>query len=167
MPSLLLSLATVHLFGCFMIGRLIRKWNKIHERTLRIAHKDSCSHFKELLTKADTVSIHHKNLQLLATEIFKTQRSLNPSFMNQVFVEKDTPYTLNSGRNILAPKSNTTGYGIENAHFLGAKLWHTMPSSLKESETLNSFKRDFKSYSFECNCRLCEQFVQNLGFLGL
>ena len=93
--------------------RSVNKINKIHERDLRIAYKDSCSNFEELLTKANTVSIHHKNLQLLATEIFKTQRNLNPRFMNQIFVEKDTPYTLRGGRNILAPKPNTTGYGLE------------------------------------------------------
>ena len=142
-----------------------KKINKIHERALRIAYKDSCSNFEELLTKANSVTIHHKNLQLLATEIFKTQRNLNPSFMNQIFMEKDTPYTLRSGRNISAPKPNTTGYGIENARFLGAKIWHTMPSSLKESHTLNNFKRDIKKYKFECNCRSCKLFIQNLGFL--
>ena len=94
-----------------------------------------------------------------------TQRNLNPSFMNQIFVEDDTPYTHRSGRNTLAPQPNTTGYGIENARFLGAKIWHTMPTSLKESHTLNNFKRDIKKYKFECNCRLCKRFVQNLGFL--
>ena len=82
--------------------------------------------------------------------------------MNQIFVEKDTPYTLRSGRNILAPQPNTTGYGIENSRFLGAKIWHTLPSSLKESHTL---KLDIKKYKFECNCRLCKRFVQILEFL--
>ena len=57
------------------------------------------------------------------------------------------------------------GYGIENARFLGAKIWHTMPSSLKESHTLNSFKRDIKKYKFKCNCRLCKRSIQNLAFL--
>ena len=51
-----------------------KKINKIHERALRIVYKDSCSNFEELLTKANTVSIHNKNLQLLATEIFKTHK---------------------------------------------------------------------------------------------
>ena len=142
-----------------------KKINKNYARALRIAFKDGCSNFEELLTTANTLSLHHKNLQLLATEIFKTQRNLNPNLMNQVFLEKDTPYTLRRGRNILAPKPNTTGYGIENARFLGAKIWHTMPSSLKESKTLNSFKIDIKSYNFEYNCILCKQFVHNLGFL--
>ena len=132
---------------------------------MRISYKDSCSNFEELLLKANTVSIHHKNLQLLATEIFKTQKDLNPSFTNKIFDEKDTPYIFRSGRNILAPKPSTTGYGIENARFLGAKIWRTMPSSLKESQTLNSFKRGIKNHQSDCNCRLYERFVENLGFL--
>ena len=47
-----------------------KKITKIHERALRITYKDSCSNFEELLLKANIVFIHHKNLQLLATEIF-------------------------------------------------------------------------------------------------
>ena len=141
------------------------KIKKIHERALRIAYKDRSSNFEELLTKANTVSIHHKNLQLLATEIFKTQKNLNPSFINKIFEEKETPHTISSDRNILAPKPSTTGYGIENARFLGAKMWHTMPSFLKESQTLNSFKRGIKNHQFDCNCRLCKGFVENLRFL--
>ena len=89
-----------------------KKISKIHERALRIAYIDSYSNFEEVWMKANTVSIHHKNLQLLATEIFKAQRNLNPGFMNNIFEEKDNPYTLLSGRNNLAPKPNTTGYGI-------------------------------------------------------
>ena len=99
-----------------------KKINKIHERALTIAYTDSCSNFKELLIKANTVSIHHKNLQLFATEIYKTQKNLNPNFMTKILSRKDYLYTLRSGRNILAPKRSTTGYGIENARFLGAKI---------------------------------------------
>ena len=40
----------------------------------------------KLLKKAESLSIHQRNLKLLATEIFKTQSNLNPSFMKQIFV---------------------------------------------------------------------------------
>ena len=72
----------------------------------------------------NTVSIHHRNLQLLATEIYKSQRNFNPYFMNQIFMEKDMPYILRSGRNISAPKPNTTGCGFEIVCSLGSKIWH-------------------------------------------
>ena len=90
------------------------------------------------------MSIHHRNLQLLATEIFKTQRNLNPNFMNKLF-DGDTPYTFRSDRNVLAPEPSTTEYDIENARFLRAKMWCTMLSSFKEFQTLNSFKRCIKT----------------------
>ena len=68
------------------------KINKIHERALRIIHKDSTSNFEELLIKSNSVSVHQRNLQLLLTEIYKTVNNLNPSFMAEVFVTKDVPY---------------------------------------------------------------------------
>ena len=98
-----------------------------------------------------------RNLKLLATEIFKTQSNLNPSFMKQIFVLKDVPYHLRSCRNIFAPKPKTTGYGNESACFLGSRIWHAMPSSIKESQTLNNFKRKIQSYDFDCSCRLCRK----------
>ena len=70
------------------------KINKIHERALRIIHKDSTSNFEELLIKSNSASVHQRNLQLLLTEIYKTVNNLNPSFMAEVFVTKDVPYNL-------------------------------------------------------------------------
>ena len=48
------------------------KINRLHERALRIAHKDFCSSFATLLEKDRSVTIHEKNLQLHVTEMFKT-----------------------------------------------------------------------------------------------
>ena len=47
--------------------RLINKINSIHERALRITYPDNRSAFKELVNKNNSVSIHHENLQVLAT----------------------------------------------------------------------------------------------------
>lgn len=90
-----------------------KKINKIHERVLRIAHKDSCNSFEDLLKNAESVSIHQRYLKFLGTEIFKTQSSLNHSFMKQIFVQKDISYHLRSCRNTFALRPKTTGNGIE------------------------------------------------------
>jgi len=62
--------------------------------------------------------------------------------MKQIFVQKDISYHLRSCRNTFAPIPKTTGYGIESACFLGSRIWHAMPSYIKESQTLNNFKRE-------------------------
>ena len=73
-----------------------KKINKIHERALRIAYKDSCSTFDDLLKKAKSVSIYQRNLQLLATESFKTHSNLNPSLMKKSLSSKmyHTPFVV-------------------------------------------------------------------------
>ena len=105
----------------------INKINKIHERALRITHRDSTSNFEELLTKSNSVSIHQKNLQLLLTEIYKTVTNLNPSFMTEIFVTKDVPYVLRGGNNLVLPRDGTNLYGIYTIKFIGKKLWQTLP----------------------------------------
>ena len=54
------------------------KINKLHERCLRIIYYDKKSSFKELLETDKCVPIHIKNLQVLATEMFKVYGNISP-----------------------------------------------------------------------------------------
>ena len=142
------------------------KINKIHERALRIIHTDSTSNFEEILIKSNSVSVHQRNLQLLLTEIDKTVNNLNPSFMAEELFNKDVPYGLRGGNNLALPKARTNLYGIDTIRFIGKKLWQTLPKEIKESQSLEIFKRNIKSIkTLDCSCKLCKDFVPNLGFL--
>ena len=46
-----------------------KKINKLNERCLRIVYNDKQSSFNELLEKDGSVSIHMRNIQILATEM--------------------------------------------------------------------------------------------------
>ena len=142
------------------------KINKIHERALRIAFKDTSSNFEELLIKAASVTIHQKNLQLLTTEIYKTKHDLNPKFIGEIFVEKNISYSLRRNDHMSVPIPRTNAYGIETIRYTGHKLWQSLPLEIKESHTTTEFKRKIKQHHFsDCNCRLCKTYVNNLGFL--
>ena len=65
----------------FHSKRLHNKTNSIHERALRITYVDNVSSFQELLEKDNSVSIHHKNIQVLATEMFKIFKNLSPDIV--------------------------------------------------------------------------------------
>ena len=47
------------------------KINRLHERLLRLICNDKRSSFEDLLERDNSVSVHHKNLQALAIEMFK------------------------------------------------------------------------------------------------
>ena len=61
------------------------KINHLHERSLRIVYSDQSSTFEELLERDKTFSIHHKNVQSLAIEIYKFVNDLSPEIMDSVF----------------------------------------------------------------------------------
>ena len=50
---------------------LNNKINKLHKRCLRMICNDKRSNFEELLIKDNFVSIHHRNIQMLANEMNK------------------------------------------------------------------------------------------------
>ena len=54
----------------FYSRKLNNRINYIHERALRIAYRDYESTFQQLLKQNKSVSIHQRNLKILATEIF-------------------------------------------------------------------------------------------------
>lgn len=45
---------------------------------LRLTYGDCKSSFRELLERENSVTIHNKNLQVLAAEIFKVKKQYNP-----------------------------------------------------------------------------------------
>ena len=47
------------------------KINRIHERALSLAYSDHVSSFDELLKKDRSFSIHYRNIQSLAIELYK------------------------------------------------------------------------------------------------
>ena len=61
------------------------KINRLNERCLRIVYNNKQSSFNELLEKDGSVSIHMRNIQIVATEMYKRINNLSPPIMNRVF----------------------------------------------------------------------------------
>ena len=76
------------------------KINKIHHRALSIVYRDNNSSIESLLEKSGSVTIYHRNLQLLAVVYFKALNNLSPSIMSELFEMKDMKYELRHRRNL-------------------------------------------------------------------
>ena len=55
----------------------------LHERCLRLIYSDKKSSYENLLEKDNLVSIHHKNIQALAIEMFKVKHKLYPEITGE------------------------------------------------------------------------------------
>ena len=73
-----------------------------------------------------------KNLQYLATDLFKVKNGLSPEIMKIIFVSQENEtYNLRSGNHLALKDIQTTQYEIENISNLGAKLWDLLTGSKK------------------------------------
>ena len=63
----------------FNLSRVLNaRINRIHERGLRIVYDDYTTSYEDHLLKKDgSVKIHHKNIQLVAVEMFKVKNGQN------------------------------------------------------------------------------------------
>ena len=73
--------------------KLNNRINHIHERALRLVHKDYTSSSDELLLEDNSLRIHHRNVQKLSI-VFKVKFGLALAIMKNVFPIMQNPYGL-------------------------------------------------------------------------
>ena len=141
--------------------------NKIHERALRIVFRDKNATFNELLKRDGSVTIHERNIQILATEMFKAYNGISPRILRNVFPLKESAlYWSNfpfKTRNV-----RTVTYGTETLGHLGPKIWSMLPEDIKCAGNLKDFKNKIKLWRpAGCPCRLCRTYVAGVGFVNI
>ena len=150
----------------FCRRKLNNKINAIHERALRIAYCDKHSTFQQLLEKDNSISTHHRNLQVLWTGMFKVNMNLSPDLVNNIFVKEQIEIFYEEMTYFLNRQVSSVYNGTESLSFLGPKRWEVVPSEIKQSESLETFKRRIKKWIvFQCPCRLYQIYLPGVGFI--
>ena len=80
----------------FHSKKIDNRINRIQERALRIVYQDYSSCFEDLLQKDNSLTNHQRDIQKLATEIFKVTIGKAPKLMEEVFDIVGIPYNLKS-----------------------------------------------------------------------
>ena len=141
--------------------------NRIQQRALRIVYNDKNSSFNELLLKDGSFTVHERNIQSLAVEVFKLMNNLSPEIMKETLPLKDinnycTKFPFKT-RNV-----HTVNYGTETVSFLAPKIWLIIPDYIKNSSTLLEFKSKIKKWKpTNCPCRLCKTYITGVGFVNV
>ena len=154
-------------FGYCPLNRTLNnKINRVHERALRIVYRDKTSNITELLQKDNAVTVHQRNLQVLATEIYKVKMGLAPQLVKEHFSPNTHTYNLRSTYEFKLENVKTVHYGTESLLFLGPKMWELVLLEIKSSHSLEEFKKNINSWIPEnCPCRLCKTYLHHIGFI--
>ena len=140
--------------------------NKIQERALKLIYKEDASSFTDLLKRDSSVTIHERNLQVLATEIYKVENNIGPVMMNAILAKREIPYNLRAARRYKTNNVKSVRYGTETISYRSAKIREFVPDHIMHSASLNEFKKKIKTWKPDaCDCRLCKIYIAKIGFL--
>ena len=150
----------------FHSRKINNRINKLHERALRIVYKNNKLTFGELLVIDNSFTIHQRNLQRLAIEMFKVTNNLSPNFMETIFPISKHNYNLRMDSSFQTTNVHTVSYGTETISFRGPRTWSIVPNEIKCSSSLRIFKAKIKNWKpIGCNCRLCKVYIPHYGFI--
>ena len=117
------------------------KIEKIQYNVLKIVYNSNES-YEELLLRNNEVSIHQKQLRILATDVFKSLGDINSDFMKSYFTIKEKPYSLLL---LKIPSTRFKRYGTNSIVFRACLVWNKLPLSVKQSQSLTKFKSKIKA----------------------
>ena len=139
------------------------KINRIHERALRLVYLDYTCSFVDLLKMDNSVTIHQRNIHLVAIEMFKVLRGLGPEILRNLFSIDRTSET----RSFFRPNVFSKYNGEDSLRYFGPVVWDSMlPDKLKSIQTLEKFKMEVKKWvPTNCPCTLCKEYIAGVGFV--
>ena len=89
--------------------------------------------------------------------------------MKNIFtLNENTGRNLRTNSDFLRPIVNTVHFGKDSLAYFGSAIWDIIPSDIKYSNNLNDFKKQIRKWSpDECPCRLCQLYLQGLGYTNI
>ena len=88
----------------------------------------------------------------IATHIYKCQNNQAPVYLQKLITEKKIKHTrLHSSKTkflLEIPSTKRHTFAERSFSVYGPKLWNTLPNSVKESKTIDTFKGKLKTYLF-------------------
>ena len=92
------------------------KLKKLQERALRFAFSDYTIPYSDLLKRDNFLSLSALRVRYLANEMYTCVQVLNPPYLNELFVSKDTRNNLRDSNRLEQPEFQTVRCGLN--HFV-------------------------------------------------
>ena len=116
-----------YLIWMFHNRTLNNRIERIHEGALRIVYRDKTINFTEFLQKDNAVTLHQRNLQVLATEAYKVKMGFASKLVKEHFPLSTHAYhsthsCMRSTYEFKLENVKTAHYDTESLSFLDPKI---------------------------------------------
>ena len=101
------------MYGCVTVARII--------------YSDKTLSFQALLEKEGSISMHNRDLQLLAIKMYNTSKAPSPLIIIELFKKKErNQYNLRHDSQFAILAVNLVSHETESVSFLGPKIWNIL-----------------------------------------
>lgn len=127
---------------------------KILYRGLKFVFNDYKSSYEELLARANMDSLELTRTKYIIYEIYKFINGLGPEYMSDIF--KKTSRNSRRGPLLNVERCRTSVHGLHSLRSLGPRLWNSLDTSIKNSDSIGALKTKLKDYKgAPCHCAMC------------
>ena len=135
--------------------KVVKQIKRLQERFLCVICNVSHPSYDELLNLTNSVSIHHKNVQIPVTKISRVYTESATNYLNEVFpLKKISSYNLRNQQGFTIKSMKIVHYDLNSFVFKGPKIWGLLPNNSKILESIEDFKSNIKIWIPEiCPCR--------------
>ena len=106
---------------------------------MRLVYNDYTSTFENLLLIDGSVSIHHRNIQKVATEMYKAKNNLSPEITPSNFQQNEVSH-LRSDITFLRPTLIQYIMGKDHCEVLANSWNNLLPEEYKSAENVENLK---------------------------
>ena len=102
--------------------------------------------------KDGSVTIHTRNLQTLATEMFKVYKNLSPAIIADLLHVPQNNYNLRHDSYFAIPNVKSVYHGTESLSNLRPRIWNSVLDKLKQLVDIHAFIKEIKKWKPK-NCQ--------------
>ena len=142
------------------------KINKLQERALGLVYDDHETSFDVLLNKNKSFSIDDQNIQKPMIEVYKSLNKPSPdNFFDSMFTSKRRQDPLQN--DLLVPSVKTVTKVKDSAKYLGAVTWNSLPSRIRQQDSLEKFCDLMTKWKPDCKCKLYTDYTVHVGYIQI
>jgi hypothetical protein len=132
---------------------LINKLQIVQNTAARIISRTSrYDHITPVLKELHWLPVQYRIQFKILTHTYKALNGKSPEYMEEmlcVYKPRRNLRSQNKALTLVIPKSKTVTYGDRRFEYAAPKLWNDLPSGVRDSSSLCSFKRALKTHYFK------------------
>ena len=102
---------------------------------------------------------YYKKLISLLVLVYLALNNAAPSYISDLFPERQTRINLRGKRRLVIPRVKRTNSGLHSFRYHASKLWNLLPDNVRVSTSPAAFKNALQTVHLESECcSFCDQY---------